>query len=328
VLGRAPVVPGRAPLVPRRAPWVLGRATDASEPLGLADLPSEEGWLSSPGGLLRTILPRRGGLGGAWVDAAGRAVPPKRKWQDLRSVGSAPPRGFGASEAPVVGVLSGASPGRFVFRRASPFRGKASVCIAVIPLAGSDLLAAAPKHGCHGPASAPRAPKRRWCVCESRVGSASAEAPLVRLRGAPPRTARACRGMLGRSLRHVSLVRWARRPSGSLRCAEAPRGAGTFPGHRSAPGFLGPPKRFREGAFLVAQERGAAEGVAPKRAVFPLPWRAEARAGRPHRPQADERDELLSRPWGEPRGGGEDELSGSRNAPGRRLRFGESRNQT
>jgi hypothetical protein len=161
-----------------------------------------------------------------------------------------------------------------------------------------------------------------------RVGSASAEAPLVRLRGAPPRTARACRGMLGRSLRHVSLVRWARRPSGSLRCAEAPRGAGTFPGHRSAPGFLGPPKRFREGAFLVAQERGAAEGVAPKRAVFPLPWRAEARAGRPHRPQADERDELLSRPWGEPRGGGEDELSGSRNAPGRRLRFGESRNQT
>jgi hypothetical protein len=82
----------------------------------------------------------------------------------------------------MVCVLSEASLGSSVFRRASSFRRKTSVRIALIPLAGSDLLAAGPKLGCQGPVSASRAPKRRWCVCGSRVCLSGAEAPLVRLR--------------------------------------------------------------------------------------------------------------------------------------------------
>jgi len=144
-----------------------------------------------------------------------------------------------------------------------------------------------------------------------RIGLSGAEAPLVRLRvsrrplgrrsavgasaRAPPRTARACRSVRGRPLRPC---RWSVVPEGQLDPRVVPkRGVGPTPsrGHRSAPGFLAPPKRFLEGAFLVAQDRETAEGVAPKRPVFPLPLRAEARAGRPHRPQAGGRWASFSR---------------------------------
>jgi hypothetical protein len=234
-------------------------SADAFEPRWAGEPPLRGGLApSSPG---RPSAPpfRRGVDWGILGNAAGRAVPPRRGWQDLRSVGAAPPKGVGASEAPVVCVLSEASLGSFVFRRASSFRRKASVRIALIPLAGSDLLAAGPKLGCQGPASAPRAPKRRWCVCGSRVGPSSAEAPLVRLRGplrGLPAHAEAC--VVDRCGRVVvplcpkanwipALRRsaaWGRHRPGAPKCSGLPGAAEAVPGRR-VPGCPGPRRRGR-----------------------------------------------------------------------------------
>jgi hypothetical protein len=148
----------------------------------------------------------------------------------------------------------------------------------------------------------------RVCVCFP-----GAEAPVGRLQkplrgsSAPPRGV----GLPGAA----SLFHAARRLCGARHCRSA---AGpTLPVHRGGPGVPSPPRRFR----------GAAEGIAPRRAALDSLSQAEAQggelpvAGRGPWSGGGESSRALC---GKPPGGGEG-LSSSWSAPGRRTPFSRER---
>jgi hypothetical protein len=247
------------------------------------------------------VLPRKGGWG---VQGDARlATSPLRGGAaaPAASVGPPPRGGVGSRRPPVARRARGASPSGPCCRRASAFRGRSSALrrgvISTRRGRTSWLLrrggAVRFRVGAGG-AEAPSLPRR------VRVGLAGAEAPVGRLRGplrglsAPPKGVggpvrrvplfRRARGLFGvsalpRRSRADTVCRFSRWPEGwweSLLCRSA---AGpTRPGPPRWAGS-GSAEAVPGGASLVARGRGAAEGVAPKRAAFGLPSWAEARSG-------------------------------------------------
>jgi len=247
------------------------------------------------------VLPRKGGWG--VLGDARLAVSPLRGGAaaPAASVGPPPRGGVGSLWPPVALRARGASPSGPCCRRASAFRGRSSALRRGVMSTRRGRTAWLLRRGGAvrfrvgaGGAEAPSLPRR------VRVGLPGAEAPVGRLRGplrglsAPPKGG-------GRPGAACAVFPSSPRAFQSPCFAEARQGRHDVPFFPLARGLLGVPAlpkrgradtsrptevgwvRFRRGgsggASLVARGRGAAEGVAPRRAAFGLPSWAEARSG-------------------------------------------------
>jgi hypothetical protein len=339
---QTPAVSGSPP--PRRG--LVGRAR------GPASRPPERGWSVGPGEGLLAPFRRRASGGPGGVRGRCCRLAEAGRWR-AASAGPAPRRGLGSRRPPVGFRASRSKP--LVVRssaghrpseegRALRMRGDCHSPGATVRLprrsgaVGSAYALPAPKRwwGVCGSASALPAPKRWWCVC----GGPSAASPRPR------------RGLGCPVRRRVPLFRRARRPSGVpalpkrggadtlCRCSVGPEGRRESLPCRSAAGPARPrsteavrgPWARRSGSGGVRLRLPA--GAAPLKAARRSAWSSSPVRG--PKPGAGRLPVAGRSPGGEgasplgcpaaSRRAGERGLSSFRNAPGRRLRSGESWN--